>query len=170
LPALTAFTAPSPISYLRLQPHHWSSSYTWFGDRDREASLRICPVNRVGASDPAKAFNIEYRPADATACPHLALGVMIRAGLEGMRQKLPAPPLFSGDPDLLSAGERAALGLKRLPQSLAEALETLAADKTVCSWFAPVALETYTGMKRMELKLAGDALDDALCRRYAEIY
>jgi hypothetical protein len=25
-------------------------------------------------------------------------------------------------------------------------------------------------MKRMELKLAGDAVDDALCRRYAEIY
>ncbi len=98
LAALTAFTAPSPISYLRLQPHHWSSSYTWFGDRDREASIRICPVNRVGKPDPAKAFNIEYRPADATAGPHLALGVMVRAGLEGIRQKLPAPPLFSGDP------------------------------------------------------------------------
>ncbi len=170
LPALTAFTAPSPISYLRLQPHHWSSSYTWFGDRDREASLRICPVNRVGKTDPAKAFNIEYRPADATACPHLALGVMVRAGLEGIRQKLAAPPLFSGDPASLDDGQRQALGLKRLPQSLAEALETLLADETVRGWFAPVAVETYVGMKRMEMKLAGDRLDDALCRRYAEIY
>lgn len=170
LPALTAFTAPSPVSYLRLQPHHWSSSYTWFGDRDREASLRICPVNRVGKSDPAKAFNIEYRPADATACPHLALAVMVRAGLEGIRQKLAAPPLFSGDPALLAEEERAGLGLHRLPQSLAEALAALLSDETVCSWFAPVAIETYVGMKRMELQLAGDALDDALCRRYAEIY
>jgi glutamine synthetase len=170
LPALTAFTAPSPISYLRLQPHHWSSSYTWFGDRDREASLRICPVNRVGRADPAKTFNIEYRPADATACPHLALGVMVRAGLEGIRRKLAAPPLFSGDPALLGQSERDALGLRRLPQSLSEALETLLADKTVCSWFSPVAIETYVGMKRMEMKLAGDALDDAMCRRYAEIY
>lgn len=170
LPALTAFTAPSPISYLRLQPHHWSSSYTWFGDRDREASLRICPVNRVGKTDPAKAFNIEYRPADATACPHLALGVMVRAGLEGMRQKLDAPPLFSGDPALLDQVERDALGLRRLPQSLAEALDTLLADQTVCSWFAPVAIETYVGMKRMEMKLAGVTVDDAMCRRYAEIY
>lgn len=170
LPALTAFTAPSPISYLRLQPHHWSSSYTWFGDRDREASLRICPVNRVGKTDPAKVFNIEYRPADACASPHLALGVMVRAGLEGIRQKLAAPPLFSGDPALLDDGQRKALCLKRLPQSLSEALETLMADETVRGWFAPVAVETYVGMKRMEMKLAGDRLDDALCRRYAEIY
>jgi len=170
LPALTAFTAPSPISYLRLQPHHWSSSYTWFGDRDREASLRICPVSRVGKTDIAKAFNIEFRPADATACPHLALGVMVRAGLQGIRERLPAPPLFSGDPALLDEGRRAELGLTRLPQSLAEALETLLADQTVCGWFAPVAIETYVGMKRMEMKLAGDALDDAMCRRYAEIY
>ena len=170
LPALTAFTAPSPISYLRLQPHHWSSSYTWFGDRDREASLRICPVNRVGNADAAKTFNIEYRPADATACPHLVLGVMVRAGLEGIRRKLPPPPLFSGDPALLEQGERDALGLKRLPQSLEEALGALLADETVTGWFAPVALETYVGMKRMEMKLAGEAVDDAMCRRYAEIY
>lgn len=170
LPALTAFTAPSPISYLRLQPHHWSSSYTWFGDRDREASLRICPVNRVGNADPAKTFNIEYRPADATACPHLALGVMVRAGLEGIRRKRPAPPLFSGDPALLEQCERDALGLKRLPQSLGEALDALHADDAVCGWFAPVAIETYVGMKRMEMKLAGDAVNDAMCRRYAEIY
>lgn len=170
LPALTAFTAPSPISGLRLQPHHWSSSYTWFGDRDREASLRICPVSRVGKTDPAKVFNIEYRPADATACPHLALGVMVRAGLEGIRQKLGAPPLFSGDPGLLGEAERQELGLRRLPQSLPEALDALLADRTVCGWFDPIAVETYVGMKRMELKLAGDAVDDALCRRYAEIY
>lgn len=170
LPALTAFTAPSPVSYLRLQPHHWSSSYTWFGDRDREASLRICPVSRIGGADIAKSYNIEYRPADATACPHLALGVMVCAGLDGIRRKLAAPPLYSGDPALLDESQREALGLKRLPQSLGEALEALISDRVVTSWFDPVAIETYTGMKRMELKLAGDALDDALCRRYAAIY
>lgn len=170
LPALAAFTAPSPVSYLRLQPHHWSASYTWFGDRDRESSVRICPLNRIGKSDPAKAFNIEYRPADATASPHLALAVMVRAGLEGIRNKLPAPPLFSGDPALLAEAERSALGLKRLPTSLGEALDVMQADRTVTSWFAPVALETYAGMKRMEMQLAGDRLDDAMCQRYAEIY
>jgi glutamine synthetase len=170
LPAIVVFTAPSPISYLRLKPHNWSSSYTWFGDKDRESSLRICPVNTVGKSDPAKAFNIEYRPADATSCPHLALAVVVRAGLEGIRAGLAAPPLFSGDPAFLSDAERETLGLRRLPTSLAEALDVMQADTTVASWFDPLALETFIGMKRMEMKLAGDVLDDDMCRRYADIY
>jgi glutamine synthetase len=170
LPALIAFTAPSPISGLRLQPHHWSSSFTWFGNQDREASLRICPVPRLGKGNPAKAFNIEYRPADATACPHLVLAVMVRAGLEGIREKLPSPPIFSGDPTKLNDPERTKWGLHPLPSSLSTALEVMLADTTVTSWFDPLAIETYVGMKRMELKLAGDTVDDAMCRRYAEIY
>ena len=95
---------------------------------------------------------------------------MVRAGLEGLRENLDAPPLFSGDPAVLSEAHRAGLGLFRLPTSLPAALDELHADATVMSWFSSAALETYTGMKRMELKLAGDAVDDALCRRYAEIY
>lgn len=170
LPALVAFTAPSPISYLRLRPHNWSSSYTWFGERDREASLRICPAPRLAGTDPARAFNIEYRPADATACPHLALAAMIRAGTEGIRRKLPDPPLFSGDPERLSPAERAGLGLARLPQTLEAALAALEADAVVMGWFSPLATETYLGMKRAEIALAGAELDDRLCDRYAGIY
>jgi glutamine synthetase len=170
LPALIAFTAPSPISGLRLLPHHWSASYTWFGNQDREASLRICPVPRIGKSDPAKAFNIEYRPADATACPHLALGVMVRAGLEGIREKLAAPELFAGDPAKLTAAERFEQGLHPLPSNLPSAIDKMLADTTVTSWFDPVAIETYVGMKRMEIKLAGNKVDDAMCLRYSEIY
>lgn len=170
LPALVAFTAPSPISYLRLSPHHWSSSYTWFGDRDREASLRICPIPTLTGADPARAFNIEYRPADATACPHLALAVLACAGLEGIRARLPTPPLFSGDPEKLTAEERQTLGLYRLPLTLEAALTALRDDLVVLGWFDPLLVETYVGMKRMELSLAGSDLNDALCRRYAGIY
>jgi glutamine synthetase len=170
LPALIAFTAASPISSLRLQPHHWSSSFTWFGNQDRESSLRICPVPRLGKTDPAKSFNIEYRPADATASPHLALGVMVRAGLEGIRAELPAPSLFAGDPTKLTESERAELGLRPLPSTLSMALDNMLDDTVVTSWFDPLAIKTYVGMKRMEMKLAGKIADDAMCRRYSEIY
>ncbi|MBC7739922.1 MAG: glutamine synthetase [Candidatus Saccharibacteria bacterium] len=170
MPALIAFTAPSQISGLRLQPHHWSSSHTWFGEADRESSLRICPVNRIAGRDPGKSFNIEYRPADACACPHLALALLIRAGLAGLRANLPVPPLFSGDPGLLSVHDRSALGLHRLPHTLTDALAALLADLVVCSWFDPRALATYLGMKRSEVVLAGPTPDDAMCQRYAAIY
>jgi len=170
LPAIVAFTAGSPVSYLRLQPHRWSASYTWFGERDREAALRICPIVAFSGVEAKRQFNLEFRAADATACPHLALAVLIRAGLTGIRAKLATPLLFSGDPTALSESERSKLGLRRLPTSLGEALEALAADKTVCGWFSPMALDTYLGIKRMELDVAGQLESDALCRRYAEIY
>lgn len=170
LPALTAFTAPSPLSALRLQPHHWSASYTWLGAQDREASLRICPITTLAGRDPVREFNIEYRAADATASPHLTLAVIVRAGLAGIRERLAAPPVFSGDPAGLSDAERDTLGLRRLPQSLTAALDCLEQDKQVSGWFSDKALATYTGMKRMELKLVEGIAGDALCARYAAIY
>ncbi len=124
----------------------------------------------IGGKDPARQFNLEYRAADATACPHLVLGAVIRAGLEGIRGKLGTPPIFSGDPETLSNAEKERLGIKRLPRSLSAALDALKADETVSGWFSTVAMETYHGMKRMEMKLVDGIEGDALCQRYAEIY
>lgn len=154
LPALIAFTCPSPISGLRLRPHNWSSSYVWLGEQDRESSLRICP------STSPQNYNVEFRACDACAAPHLALAVLVRAGLEGIRARLPAPDIIEGEPD----------GLQRLPGDLPSALDALEQDSQVKSWFSPEALETYLGMKRMELKLCHGLEGDALCARYAEIY
>jgi glutamine synthetase len=170
LPALLAVTAPNPVSYLRLKPHHWSASYTWFGERDREASLRICPVTTIGKKDPAQQFNLEFRAADGAANPYLALGVIVRAGLEGVRTQLPSPPIFSGDPEKLSVCERERMGLKRLPASLPAALAEFAEDRIVRGWFAPDAFATYVGMKDTELRLVEGLEGDALCSRYSSVY
>lgn len=168
--ALVAFTACSAISGIRLQPHNWSSSYTWLGDRDRESSLRICPVVTMGGKTPDAQFNMEYRAADCTASPHLALAVLILAGLQGLRDNLPAAPVFSGDPDLLTPEERERLGLQRLPTSIGACLAALEADDTVRSWFDPLMIESYTGMKRMEDSLMAGLDEAERCARYAEIY
>jgi glutamine synthetase len=170
LPALCALTAPSPISYLRLKPHNWSSSYTWLGERDRESTIRICPTFEAGGKDPAKQFNLEYRAADGCASPHLSLGAIVRAGLEGIRAKLPAPPIFDGDPEALSDGEREKLGLRRLPTSLEAAIQAFEADKTVSGWFDATFRQAYTATKRMELKLVDGMDPGTQCQRYAEIY
>jgi glutamine synthetase len=170
LPALVAFTAPSLASYLRLQPHSWSSSYTWLGERDREASLRICPIVAIGGGDPAAQFNIEYRAADAAASPYLVLTAIIRAGLAGIAAGLPDPPIVDDDPSAMDDGPRAARGLHRLPQSLAAALDALEGDAAVRGWFAPEFIATYVGMKRKEIDLAAGDDPAALCARYRAIY
>ena len=44
LPAITAITAPSPVSYLRLTPNRWAPTVIDIVKQDRGAALRVCPV------------------------------------------------------------------------------------------------------------------------------
>ncbi|RVU19987.1 glutamine synthetase [Streptomyces antnestii] len=156
--ALTAWTAPSPTSSLRLTPHRWSVGGVFLAERNREALLRICPTSRLGGGDPARQFNLEYRAADATANPWLALGVLVRAGLAGLH----------GDPDGYpeprvwpeSADESDLAEVPALPRTLPEALDALEADKVASSWFDPDLLATHLAVRRSELDRL-DGLDDA---------
>ncbi|OCP22074.1 MULTISPECIES: glutamine synthetase family protein [unclassified Ensifer] len=170
LPALTAFTAPSVLSYMRLVPHHWSAAYTCLGEKNREATLRICPTLDLPGSNPAKQFNMEYRAADACASPHLSLAVLLRAGLEGIRAGLEQPPLINSDPSDFSDEDQKKLGIRRLPASLPEALETLAEDTVVTGWFAKDFLDCYVAMKRKEIEIVDGLSPDELCARYAAVY
>ncbi|MDW5316120.1 glutamine synthetase family protein [Rhizobium sp. PL01] len=170
LPALTVLTASSVSSYYRLKPHSWSSSYTWLADKDREATLRICPTVSIGGRDPARQFNIEYRAADATANPYLSLAAIIRAGLEGLKANLPTPPLVTGDPSEMTAEERQSLGLVRLPETLEAALEALQADTVVTGWFAPVFIQSFAGVKRAEIARFAGMEPAAICDTYRKLY
>lgn len=170
LPAITALTASSVVSYYRLKPHSWSSSYTWLADRDREATLRICPTVSLGGRDPARQFNIEYRAADATANPYLALAAIVRAGLEGIGRALPTPPLVSGDPTSMDEKARSTLGLMRLPETLDAALAAFRGDDVVTGWFAPELVETLVGVKEAELAHVAGLDPQAVCELYRTLY
>jgi glutamine synthetase len=167
LPALCAFTAPSVVSYLRLGPHHWSAGFGYVGERDREATIRIPPLAK---GDPALQFNLEFRAADAAACPHLALAVLVLAGLRGIEEDLPEPHLMEGDPSELDEEERRRLGLRPLPNSLEEALGTLESDAIVRSWLSKDLLDCYLSLKRTEISLLGGADPKEACERYLSVY
>jgi glutamine synthetase len=171
MPALCAFTAPAPISYLRLVPHVWSAAWSSIGFRDREAGIRICPTFATSERSMAEQFNFEYRASDATANPYIQLAVMLRAGLEGLKHNLPMPePTVNQDPGELSPSERERRGIVRLPANLGEALAALDADKTVQGFLPPRFLTAYRDNKKAELDLTSDWTPDELCRRYLEVY
>ncbi|MBF0865823.1 MAG: glutamine synthetase family protein [Gluconobacter potus] len=166
--ALMIFCAPTAVSYLRLLPHHWSSAYASFGALNREAALRICPM--APGVNPEKAFNIEFRPTDGTSSPYWALGALVRAGLEGLRQKRSTPSLLSGDPDALSETQRSEMGITRLPASLTEALAAFLDDVTVKNWFDPTLVDGIRTAKICEIERVADCDPAELCRKYARIY
>lgn len=168
--AVCALTAPSVPSYERLKPHSWSAYYANLADRDREALLRICPYPEMEGVDVARRFNIEYRGADATACPYLQLGALVFAGLEGMRDTLPPPHLSSGDPGLMTQAERDSRGIGDLPRSLAEALDALEADPLAMGWLGPTLGAAYLMHKRGEIEMAEAMPEDEMYRAYAKAY
>lgn len=168
--AVAALTAPSVLSYERLKPNSWSAYYGNLGFRDREACIRICPVPETPGAEVASAFNLEFRAADAAASPYLQLGMIVRAGLQGLRENLPAPVLIDGDPGRLDARERRRLGIQDLPRSLGEALDALEADEIARGWLPEELLTAYLMHKRGEIDhLAGRDMDE-VCRLYAEAY
>lgn len=170
LPSIIAFTAPSVISYQRLVPHRWSAAFNNLGAQDREAAVRLCPVSKMNDADPATQFNFEFRAADATASPHLQLAAIVHAGAWGIEQNLATPIASAEDLSNLDSQELSDRGIDRLPTSLGKALDNLASDDIVRSWFPDGFVEVYLAHKRDEIRQLAEMDEDEQCAAYAEVY
>jgi glutamine synthetase len=170
LPALCAFTAPTPVSYERLQPHHWSASYACLGQQNREAALRICPTVTLGGKPVANQFNLEFRAMDATASPHLAMAALLIAGRLGIEQRLALNAITDEIPDSLNDEQRQARGIVALPASLAQALDCLRNSGAFTAWLPKPLLDTYYALKTEELALTEQLSPADLCEHYARLY
>jgi glutamine synthetase len=170
LDAFTVITAPSVVSYLRLTPHRWSAAFNNLGFRDREASVRICPVSDISDLARARQFHFEFRAADAAASPYLVLAALVHAGAQGIEEELSVPDATQQDLSLLSPKDLAAGGHKRLPQTLEQALEVFAANETVGSWFPEGFVDLYVKHKQGEATVLVDLDPVEQCRRYEEVY
>lgn len=170
LDSIVALTAPSVISYERLTPHRWSAAYNNLGFRDREASLRVCPVTSKDPASIARQFNIEYRAADAAACPHLALAAIIHAGVQGIEEGLEAPEVTQEDLSLLAENELADRGLVRLPTTLEAALDKFQSNDTVTGWFSKDFADVYRAHKNAEIAHVADMTIEERCSAYENTY
>src|SRR5215471_4072214 len=147
LPGLVALTAASYNYYRRLKPHMWSSAFGCWGFDNREASVRIASTLWDEATP---SLNMELKPSDNTNNPYLALGGLIAAGLDGVDKGLDPGKPITVDPGGLSDSERAHLGIHRLPETLAAAVDRLAADGLLMDALGDVLGRTFLAVKRSE--------------------
>jgi glutamine synthetase len=168
--ALSALTAPSPVSGERLTPHRWSAGAVCLGERNRETFLRIPPLATLGGASAASQMRLEYRAADAAANPHVALGAILAAGLDGIAAAMPAPPILDRDPSALDEEEARRYGVGALPASLDEALAALAEDSVLRAALGEPLYEAFVALKRAELALVAELPVEQRCLRYAEAY
>jgi glutamine synthetase len=170
LDAFVAITAPSVVSYLRLTPHRWSAAFNNLGYRDREASVRICPVSDLSDIAKAAQFNFEFRAADATASPYLQLAALVHAGVQGIEEELEVPEATQEDLSLLDAAALQARGYVRLPQTLENALARFQANPVVTGWFPKGFAETYVKHKEGEIAFLKGRNQAEICAAYEEVY
>ncbi|KAB1141536.1 glutamine synthetase [Streptomyces luteolifulvus] len=167
LPALTAVTAPSPVSYLRLKPSQWAGVFTAWGRETRETALRVITGT---AGHREQAANLEVKPVDLAANPYLTLGCLIAAGLDGLTSHAALPGEITGDPARLGAEEAAARGVRRLPVSLDEAVAAFREDAPLRAALGPVLADAVIAVRQGELAAVQGLDDEQLAAAYRWTY
>lgn len=167
LPALMAFTAPSPNSYQRLGPGVWASAYACYGPDNREAAVRISsPMSGAEAAT----STVEFKPSDVTSNPYLALAALLSAGMDGMDRGLdPGEPILV-DPATISEGERDALGIEPLPTSLDEALDALEKDEVLIEALGEPIVRTHLAVARAQAASARQLAPEEVAAAAAILY
>jgi len=144
--AICAVIAPTVNSYKRLVKQGSMSGLTWapifacYGDNNRTNMLRI----------PRGGGRVECRAADSANNPYLGAGLVLAAGMEGIREGLDP-----GDPNRdnlynLSEADLLERNIGWLPRSLGEAIDALEADPLARSVFGDAMFESYVAEKRAE--------------------
>lgn len=142
--AMCAVLAPLVNSYKRLGTSFEAPVNVTWAHVNRNALIR------VPSTAPGKEFHtrLELRCPDPTANPYLAMAVMLQAGLDGIRHKMPLPdPL---EETLMRRNQGRMRRIEVLPQSLDEALDALNSDDVILSALGPYVSDRYIAAKRHE--------------------
>jgi glutamine synthetase len=127
--AVTAITCPTVNSYKRLVPGFEAPIFIMWSRRNRSAMIRV-PVYFKGPEH-AAAKRAELRSADPSCNSYLALSCILMAGLDGIKKKIEPGDPIDEDVYELPRERRRALGIKELPTTLKDALESMKSDEVV---------------------------------------
>ena len=135
--AMTIFTCPNPNSYKRLAA---DPRYTSWGKRNSSALVRVENEIRNDRKGKRVVFNL----SDPSANPHIALGVVVAAGLDGIKNKTePGDPIDSNMGDM-DTDELKKAGASQVPSTVLEAISALESDnKFLKGTLSSDILESY---------------------------
>lgn len=143
--AMAAVLAPLVNSYKRLGHSVEAPIYVTWAHINRAALIRV-PSNPAGRESHTR---LELRCPDSSSNPYLATAVMLKAGLDGIRRRMPLPDAL--EETLLSQDRGRLRQLEVLPSSLGEALEALSQDEVILSALGPHISDRYLAAKQQEL-------------------
>jgi glutamine synthetase len=139
--AIAAITNPIVNSYKRLVPGYEAPVYISWAVINRSALIRIPNSGKNGK-------RMEFRSPDPTANPYLSFAVILKAGLDGIKNKIMPPAPANGiNIYELTESEKRRKKIDTLPSTLKEAIEALKKDKLILD-----ALGEHVASKYIEAK------------------
>ena len=157
--ALSAVTNPLINSYKRLVPGYEAPTYIAWSRSSRSPLIRV-------PSPRGEETRIELRSPDPAANPYLALAACLCAGLDGIRKKTEPPKSVDCDIFAMNADERRLLGIRRLPETLPEAVAELEKDEVIRRALGGHAANKYIEGKKKEWNRYRSQVTDWEIREY----
>jgi len=115
--------------------------------RNNQSALVRVPTPKSGKPTSTR---IEYRSPDGACNPYLTFSVILAAGLAGIERGYELPDEIPTDIAALTRQERAAAGIERLPDNLAEALDVMEGSELVAEALGEHVFEWFLRNKRQE--------------------
>ncbi len=143
---ITAVTNQWVNSYKRLVAGFEAPVYVTWAHNNQSALVRVPTVKR----DKPSSVRVEYRSPDSACNPYLTLSVLIAAGLEGIEKGYELPPEVADNVFAMSNSDRAAAGIERLPETLAEALDIMERSDLVRKALGDHVFDWFLRNKRKE--------------------
>ncbi len=154
--ALMPMIGPTPNCYRRLKPHTFAPSKVSWGIEDRSSMIRVKATRD-------ERTHLEVRAASGLSNPYLTASAILAAGLLGVKQQL----------TLRSTGDCPGEDnpdFPWLPQSLGEALDSLATDAEMQQMLGEEFVQLFTKVKRFELDRFDRHITEWETKEYMEVY
>jgi glutamine synthetase len=138
--AIAAVTTPTINSYKRLVPGYEAPVYKAWSSSNRSALVRIPATQGVGT-------RLELRNPDPTANPYLAVAVMLKAGLDGIKNEIEPPAEVLENIYEMTEERKEELGIDSLPGNIHQAVQELINDEVLIEALGDHVFEHYVEAK-----------------------
>ena len=141
--AITAITNPIINSYKRLLPGYEAPVYITWSTQNRSALVRVPSARK-------EATRLEFRSPDPAANPYLAMAVMLKAGLDGIKNKIDPGEQTTDNIYDMNAIERSEREIESLPGDIMKAVEYLNKDDLIKETLGQHIYEHFVVAKEVE--------------------
>ena len=156
---MTAITNPLVNSYKRLVPGFEAPVHIAWSATNRSPLIRIPATHGTGT-------RIELRCPDPAANPYLALAVCLRAGLDGIANRMMPPESVDCNIFEMSREQRESCGIEEIPGTLIEAIHAMEADGFIKDVLGTLTYTKYIDGKKEEWNRYRSQVTDWEIRAY----